>query len=172
MELVDGPGSGRVNNLYRLLHAREEHLPPRRALRIATQVAAACAYLHAVPPNGIVHRDLKSPNILIDRRYNAKVTDFGCGKLRRTLRTVMSVVAPRHHQLFGAGGAARRVGLHRGVRRVQLRAGAVRDADRQGAVRGHARVHHHEPRGGAWGAAGAGRPTDRCRRRRGVDGRA
>lgn len=53
-------------------------------------MAAGCAYLHSVPPSGIVHRDLKSQNILIDRRYNAKVTDFGCSKLRRTLGTVMS----------------------------------------------------------------------------------
>jgi len=42
-------------------------------LRIAQQVAAACTYLHGVPPSGIVHRDLKSQNILIDRRYNTKV---------------------------------------------------------------------------------------------------
>lgn len=88
-ELVEGPGG--INNLFLLLHPKEERLSPVKTLRIASQVAAACAYLHAVPPNGIVHRDLKSPNILIDRRYNAKVTDFGCGKLRRTMRTTMSL---------------------------------------------------------------------------------
>ena len=88
-ELVEGPGG--VNNLFLLLHVKEERLSPTRTLKISSQVASACAYLHSVPPNGIVHRDIKSSNVLVDRRYNAKVTDFGCSKLRRTLRTTMSI---------------------------------------------------------------------------------
>jgi|AntAceMinimDraft_5_1070358.scaffolds.fasta_scaffold19544_1 serine/threonine protein kinase len=63
----------RVIRSSRGAYSEEEHLSPVKTLRVVRQVAAACAYLHSVPPNGIVHRDLKSQNILIDRRYNAKV---------------------------------------------------------------------------------------------------
>jgi len=38
MELVDGPGG--VNNLFLLLHLKEEQLPPHKMLRIAKQVAS------------------------------------------------------------------------------------------------------------------------------------
>jgi predicted ATPase/signal transduction histidine kinase len=50
-------------------------MPLGRALRIALQVASALASIHA---RGIVHRDVKPANILVDTRSDTvKITDFG-----------------------------------------------------------------------------------------------
>ncbi|XP_010252242.1 PREDICTED: probable leucine-rich repeat receptor-like protein kinase At5g49770 isoform X2 [Nelumbo nucifera] len=51
-----------------------------RRLRVALCSARGLAYLHdhADPP--IIHRDIKSNNILLDERLNAKVADFGLSK--------------------------------------------------------------------------------------------
>lgn len=48
------------------------------ALRIAIQVAEG---LHEAHSQGVIHRDIKPGNILLDKRGQAKITDFGLAKL-------------------------------------------------------------------------------------------
>ncbi|ETO79501.1 TKL protein kinase, partial [Phytophthora nicotianae P1976] len=53
----------------------------RQKLTIALQVCHALSYLHSMIPS-IIHRDLKSRNILLDREMNAKLSDFGISRER------------------------------------------------------------------------------------------
>ncbi|KAL6655746.1 hypothetical protein ACP70R_006572 [Stipagrostis hirtigluma subsp. patula] len=61
--------------------------------KIAVNAAEGLSYLHhdCVPP--IIHRDVKSNNILLDAEYGAKVADFGVAKTLGDGPTTMSIIA-------------------------------------------------------------------------------
>ncbi|KAL4560413.1 hypothetical protein LXL04_032564 [Taraxacum kok-saghyz] len=70
-------------SLFWLLHkpGPKKFLDERHRLKMALDVAKGMNYLHKRNPP-IVHRDLKSPNLLVDKNYTVKVSDFGLSRLK------------------------------------------------------------------------------------------
>jgi len=65
-------------SLHSLLHGKKSRpLEPAKKGCIALEVASGLAYLHS---QGILHRDIKTANILLDEQQHAKVADFGISR--------------------------------------------------------------------------------------------
>ena len=73
MEFVDG------TNLRQLIQAKT--LEARQALELVTQICTALQFAH---DEKIVHRDIKPENILITKKGQVKIADFGLAKLLGT----------------------------------------------------------------------------------------
>jgi pimeloyl-ACP methyl ester carboxylesterase/predicted Ser/Thr protein kinase len=61
-----------------LQHRMRVPIEPALALRIARQIASALDHAHA---SGVVHRDVKPSNILLDEEENAYLADFGIARI-------------------------------------------------------------------------------------------
>ncbi|KAJ4734242.1 Protein kinase superfamily protein [Rhynchospora pubera] len=71
-------------NLEQWLHGAMTHhgaLTWEARIKILLGTARALAYLHEAIEPKVVHRDIKSSNILLDEEFNAKISDFGLAKL-------------------------------------------------------------------------------------------
>ncbi|PIN02509.1 Tyrosine kinase [Handroanthus impetiginosus] len=68
-------------SLYKLLHRLNIQIDEKRRIKMALDVAKGMNYLHTSHPI-IVHRDLKSPNLLVDKNWVVKVCDFGMSRLQ------------------------------------------------------------------------------------------
>jgi hypothetical protein len=71
MRLVDG------QNLAQRVRARGP-LAPEQAAKLGADIASALALAHR---RGVLHRDVKPQNILLDRKSRALLTDFGSARL-------------------------------------------------------------------------------------------
>ncbi len=89
-DFIDLDGAYAVSMEYfpgrdlRAILAQEGPLDPARALHIAGQVLEGLAAAHA---EGVIHRDIKPGNILVDANDTAKVVDFGLASARQTAGT-------------------------------------------------------------------------------------
>jgi hypothetical protein len=70
-------------SLYRLIHRPHSQIDEKRRIKMAFDVAKGMNCLHTSIPT-IVHRDLKSPNLLVDNNWNVKVADFGLSRWKHS----------------------------------------------------------------------------------------
>ncbi|XP_047081189.1 receptor-like protein kinase HSL1 isoform X1 [Lolium rigidum] len=83
--------NGSLGDLLHTANAGILDWPTR--FKIAVHAAEGLCYLHHDCVPSIIHRDVKSNNILLDAEFGAKVADFGVAKIVEDGRDTMSVIA-------------------------------------------------------------------------------
>ncbi|XVF79044.1 hypothetical protein PTKIN_Ptkin14bG0188100 [Pterospermum kingtungense] len=81
------------NSLFRALFGPEKfqlRLDWQTRRKICIGIARGLAYLHEESRLKVVHRDIKTTNVLLDKDLNAKISDFGLAKLHEEDNTHIS----------------------------------------------------------------------------------
>jgi len=73
-----------MGNLHDVLDDEKEELPWKIRLKISYDIVLGLEYLHS---KKIVHGDLKSFNILLNKEYTAKISDFGVSGIKNVTST-------------------------------------------------------------------------------------
>lgn len=95
MEFIDGTN---LKKIMETLRVKRQYFPLKDAIFISMEACRGLSYAHELldedgKPLDLVHRDVSPPNILISKRGEVKVTDFGLAKARTQLeRTDPGVV--------------------------------------------------------------------------------
>ncbi|RLN78334.1 hypothetical protein BBJ28_00000512 [Nothophytophthora sp. Chile5] len=80
-------------DLRNVLHGLKEQGAPltwdTHKATIALHIAEALSYLHSLKPK-VIHRDLKSKNVLLNMYLEAKLSDFGISRMRYVVETHMT----------------------------------------------------------------------------------
>ena len=119
-------------SLFEKLHRRADDMSRRQWLGIAIQVAEGMNFLHTRRPP-VVHRDLKSHNVLLDPRGDAKLCDFGLVNTKE----VRAAAPPRRRSAHAWPHAAR----SDRAPGMTLTVALVRSRRARAGDRGHPQLH-------------------------------
>ena len=68
---------------------KQKNLPAKLRLKIAKEAAKGMSYLHS---KKLIHRDLKTDNLLVNEEWTCKIADFGISTVRPTITREMTCV--------------------------------------------------------------------------------
>jgi len=74
-----------------LISSRGSNLPWKLRIKLAKDAAKGIAYLHS---RKVIHRDLKSQNLLVNSKWVCKVADFGISTVKSHTRTMTCIGTP------------------------------------------------------------------------------